>query len=172
MNLFTICDNTRAIAQSLDDRLLIRTIVESAQMLSTAIHCNDKIIDKPEGIYKKYNANEEHNVWVRESRQNYKWTFFYLVDCLTEFQYRFGKIHETYNIASKFAMYEDKFPNKGFTEFPRKFNKEYTNYQHLMDIPNVFNAYQEYLKTKWTIESRRGNVPSWTKREKPEFYSN
>ena len=61
MNLFTISDNTQYCARNLDDVLLRKTIVEAAQMLSTAIIINDKIKDKPEGIYKKYNANEEHN---------------------------------------------------------------------------------------------------------------
>ena len=56
MNLFTISDNTQYCARNLDDVLLRKTIVEAAQMLSTAIIINDKIKDKPEGIYKKYNT--------------------------------------------------------------------------------------------------------------------
>ena len=85
MNLYTTSDNTRACVSALDDYLLGRTIVEAAQMISTAINLNDKIKEKPEGLYSNYNANEEHNVWVRESKYNFKWTFMYLLDALNEF---------------------------------------------------------------------------------------
>ena len=46
MNLFTISDNTQYCARNLDDVLLRKTIVESAQMLSTAIILNDKIKER------------------------------------------------------------------------------------------------------------------------------
>lgn len=170
MNLFTISDNTKFCIQSLDDVLLRKTIVESAQMLSTAIHCNDNIKVKPDMIYKKYNANEEHNVWVRESKYNFKWTLFYLIDALNEYQYRFNKVHDTYKIAQIVAQYEDMFPNIDMTPFPRKFNKTYDNYKYLMNMSDTYLAYKQYLITKWNNETLDGKKPIWTKRNKPEFY--
>lgn len=170
MNLFTTSDNTKFCVQSLDDVLLRKTIVESAQMLSTAILLNDKIKIKPENIYKKYNANEEHNVWVRTNKSNYKWTLMYLIDALMEYNYRFNKNHETWNVAQILTQYENNFEEGEMTDFPRKFNQSYENYDYLMNIKNTFQAYKEYLNTKWKVETKKGNVPMWTKRNKPEFY--
>ena len=152
MNLFTICDNTKMCAEALDDVLLGKTIIESAQMLSTAILLNDKIKEKPENIYKKYNANEEHNVWVRESKSNYRWTLFYLNDCLNEFRYRFGKEHDTRKLAATFYVYENYFPTNNMTEFPRKFSKDLENYDELMNIKDTFFAYKQYLCSKYLLK--------------------
>lgn len=170
MNLFTISDNTKHCIQSLDDVLLRKTIVESAQMLSTAVHLNDEIIDKPECLYKVYNANEEHNAWVRESKYNYKWTFYYLMDGLMEYRYRFDKNHDSWRVAQVFSQYEDLFPNIGMTPFPRKFNKEYENYNELMNMKDTFKAYKLYLITKWKKETADNKTPIWTRRDKPDFY--
>lgn len=170
MNLFTISDNTQYCARNLDDVLLRKTIVESAQMLSTAIILNDKIKEKPEGIYKKYNANEEHNKWVRESKYNYKWTYMYLIDCLKEYQYRFSKTHDTHKLAYIFPQYENDFPLIDMTPFTRKFNQSYENYQELMNMKDTCNAYKTYLITKWEKETIDGKEPLWTNREKPDFY--
>ena len=139
-------------------------------MLSTAIIINDKIKDKPEGIYKKYNANEEHNQWVRESKYNYKWTYMYLIDCLNEYQYRFDKTHDTHKLAFIFPQYENYFPLIDMTPFTRKFNQNYENYNQLMETKNTCNAYKQYLITKWQKETLDGKAPIWTKREKPDFY--
>ena len=171
MNLFTISDNTKHCVQSLDDVLLRKTIVESAQMLSTAIQLNDKIKNKPEGLYKIYNANEEHNAWVRESKYNFKWTFYYLIDALNEYRYRFDKNHDTWRVAQLIPQYEDTFPNVSITPFPRKFNKEYENYDELMNMKDTFKAYKLYLATKWKKETADNKIPTWTKRDKPDFYN-
>ena len=170
MNLFTISNNTNDCAKALDDVLLSKTIVESAQMLSTAIHMNDKIIDKPEGIYKKYNANEEHNQWVRASKSNYKWTFFYLTSCLNEYHYRFGKYHDTYNLVPTISVYENYFPLTDMTPFTRKFSKDLENYEELMNIKDTCVAYKKYLATKWKEKTLKGKEPVWTNRTKPDFY--
>ena len=170
MNLFTTSDNTKACVQALDDVLLGKTIIESAQMLSTAIHLNDKIVEKPEGIYKKYNANEEHNKWVRENQTNYKWTVHYLLDGLTEFHYRFGKPHDTWNVAKIVVQYENDFEQGEMTPFTRKFSKDTENFDELMSMTNTCQAYQQYLCTKWRTKTTQGKSPIWTKRGAPEFY--
>lgn len=170
MNLFTTSDNTKACVQALDDVLLGKTIIECAQMLSTAIHLNDKIKEKPEGIYKKYNANEEHNRWVRENKSNYKWATHYLLDGLEEFYYRFEKPHDTWNVAKIVIQYESAFEDGEMTPFTRKFSKETKNYDELMEMKNTFYAYQKYLSTKWQTKEEQGKAPVWTKRGAPEFY--
>ena len=84
--------------------------------------------------------------------------------------YRFNKNHETWNVAQILTQYENNFEDGEMTDFPRKFNQSYENYDYLMNIKNTFQAYKEYLNTKWKVETKKGNVPMWTKRNKPEFY--
>lgn len=175
MNLFTICDNPKACVQALDDILLRKTVLEAAQMISTAIRLNNKIdIDIPDDIlYKVYNAGEEHNTWVRETQKNYRWTYYYLMEALAEYEYRFGKQHDAKKIALVTSKYEPYFPKGDMTPFPRKFNKDYPNYHELMEMENTYEAYRKYLITKWNADSKeedKRKIPVWTKRDKPEFY--
>lgn len=184
MNLFTISNNPSFCIQSLDDVLLRKTILESAQILSTAIHVqkDEGIIEEdiPDCLYKSYNAGEEHNVWARESQLNYRWTFYYLLAGLDELKYRFNDTHDAaLRVVPYVSKYEKYFPNVPMTPFPRKFNQSYENYRELMEMPDTFRAYKEYLITKWNKNKEKIQkegkedkriFSGWTKREQPEFY--
>ena len=170
MNLYATSDNTRACVSALDDYLLSRTIVEAAQMISTAVNLNDKIKNKPEGLYKTYNASEEHNVWVRESKYNYKWTFMYLLDGLNEYKERMGQPHKCWKIAQITGMLDVYFPDVPMTPFPRKFKKELPEYDELMNMKDTFEAYQKYLCLRWKENVKEGRLPHWTRTAPPEFF--
>lgn len=175
MNLFTISDNPKICFQALDDILVRKGLLEAAQMISTAIRVNADNIEEPipdDVLYKTYNAGEDHNVWVRSNQKNYRWTFYYLMAGLEEYQYRWGKQHDAWKIARYASQFEKYFPKGDMTPFPRRFNKDYENYHELMEMNDTFKAYQKYLVTKWdrdTGEDLR-KKPTWTKREPPEFY--
>lgn len=179
MNLYTISTNPKECFQALDDIILRKTLLESGQMISTAIRVfkRDGIIEEeiPEDVlYKMYNMGEEHNVWVRETQGNYRWTFYYLMAGLDEYQYRFDKRHDAWKIAGIANHYEKYFPEGRMTPFPRKFNKSYDNYDDLMKIEDTCLAYKKYLITKWNNDTQCEDgrkKPIWTKREKPEFYT-
>jgi hypothetical protein len=171
MNLFTTSDNPEACIRVLDDVLLTKALLESAQMISCAIRLNE-YIDEPipeESLYKVFNASEEHNVWVRENRSNYRWAFYYLIAALNEYQYRYKKIHDATKVAHVAMKFEKYFPEGKMTPFPRKFNKEYENYRDLMNIKDTFKAYKEYLITKWQKKFTEGKKVTWTGREEPDF---
>lgn len=188
MNLFTISDNPTICIQSLDDILLRKTLLESAQILSTAIRVKKEegIIEEdiPESLYKSYNAGEEHNTWARESQANYRWTFYYLLAALDELKYRFNDVHDAaIKIAPYVSKYEKYFPPIPMTPFPRKFNQSYSNYRELMEMDDTFKAYKLYLIEKWKTNQEKFNkkleetgvedkriFSGWTKRGQPEFY--
>lgn len=169
MNLYTISDNPSICIGALDDFLLNRTIIESAQLLSTAIQENDAIKVKPEGIYKSFNANETHNVWIRESKYNYKWVFMYLLEALRQFKLRTGKPHKAWDVARNLSEYEMYFPDVPMTPFPRKFKKDLPEYNELMNMKDTFEAYKKYLKLRWNENVKDGRPPHWTRTAPPEF---
>lgn len=169
MNLYTISDNPVLCIQSLDDFLLTRTIVESAQLLSTAIQENEAIKVKPEGIYKSFNPSETHNVWIRESKYNYKWVFLYFIEGLKEFKRRTGKNHKAWDVSRNLMEYETYFPDIPMTPFPRKFKKELSQYDELMNMKDTFEAYRNYLNIRWDEMITEGREPSWTNCEKPSW---
>ena len=39
-----------------------------------------------------------------------------------------------------------------------------------MNMKDTFKAYKLYLSTKWKKETADNKIPTWTKRDKPDFY--
>ena len=121
MNIFVLDEDPTIAAQSQCDKHVVKMIVESAQMLSTAHRMLDgKLIMKPsksgkrmvkyydlyEGAddleaellyYKAVHHGHPCTVWTMESSENYKWHWEHFYALCKEYTYRYGKTHETEN---------------------------------------------------------------------------
>jgi hypothetical protein len=96
MNIFVVDQDTYKSAQALDDLRLNKMIVETAQILSTAMHLRGYAgIDR---IYKPTHQNHPCCVWARESSENYKWLLLYFCDLIEVRNNRTGKRHKTEEI--------------------------------------------------------------------------
>lgn len=107
MNIFALSNDPGEAARFQHDRHVIKMILESAQMLSTACHLEPGFMDllPPQYVptlYKPTHANHPCNVWVRKSRNNFAWLTLHLDALLAEYHRRFQKTHKTYNIALGF----------------------------------------------------------------------
>jgi len=91
VNIFLLDKDPIKCAQYHCDSHVVKMILESAQLLSTAHH----ILGGDGGVYKKTHENHPCAVWVRESRANYSSLWFLMVCLGREYTYRFGKIHKT-----------------------------------------------------------------------------
>jgi hypothetical protein len=79
---------------------VVKMIVESAQLLSTAHHVLDGD-NAVKGIYKKTHANHPSAVWTRESIGNYMWLRDHALALLNEYGLRYHKLpsnHATFNV--------------------------------------------------------------------------
>jgi hypothetical protein len=91
VNIFLLDKDPIKCAQYHCDSHVIKMILESAQLLSTAHH----VLGGDGGVYKKTHENHPCAVWVRETRANYCYLWF-LMTCLgKEYTYRYGKTHKT-----------------------------------------------------------------------------
>jgi len=107
MNIFALSNDPREAARFQHDRHVIKMILESAQMLSTACHLDPGFMAVlPEqyapNLYKPTHANHPCNIWVRESKANFVWLTLHLEALLAEYHRRFQKTHKTYNVALGF----------------------------------------------------------------------
>lgn len=96
MNLFTTSANPRTSAIDLPDKLVVKMILETAQLLSTA-HYEIDGATEVEGtpLYRPTHRNHPSAVWVRASRDNYLWAFDHFVALCEEYTSRYGKTHAT-----------------------------------------------------------------------------
>ena len=94
MNIFYLDPNPRTAAQWQCDRHVVKMILESAQMLSTAHRelDGDSWADEV-GLYKRTHKNHPSTVWARSSKPQYDWLYEHFYHLCDEYRYRYGKEH-------------------------------------------------------------------------------
>ena len=94
MNIFMLDYNPILAARMHCDKHVVKMILESAQMLSTA----HRVLDGDDYadaniLYKPTHKNHPSNVWVRENHDNYRWLHFLFLHLLLEYEKRYNKTH-------------------------------------------------------------------------------
>ena len=91
MNLFYLDRDPVVAAQMQCDRHVVKMILETAQMLSTA-HVE---LDGVQVAYKATHKNHPSTVWVRERASHYLWAYRHMMALGREYTRRYGKVHKT-----------------------------------------------------------------------------
>lgn len=100
MNIFFVNDDPYAAAEDLVDKHVVKMIVETAQLLSTAhrlIDGDDKHFiddDRQDVLYKVTHRNHPCAIWARTSIKNYLWLVDHFDGLLKEYTRRYHKIHK------------------------------------------------------------------------------
>ena len=120
MNIFYVNRNAKIAAQEMCDKHVVKMILESAQMLSTA----HRVLDGDEyansvGLYKMAHKNHPSTKWVRQSYQHYKWLYDHMVALMQEYTYRYGKHHATERLLVPLREYPQAIPVSGFVDPPQ-----------------------------------------------------
>lgn len=92
MNIFVLDTDPQNCARYHCNKHVIKMILETAQLLSTAHHVLD---GTSPSTYKKTHPNHPCAKWVRETSANYRWTWKLLDALCEEYTLRYGKKHKT-----------------------------------------------------------------------------
>lgn len=90
MNVFYLDPSPVLCAQYHYDKHVVKMILESAQLLSTAHHLCGK-----GGPYKVTHQNHPSAIWARSSLNHYSWLYCLMMALGREYNYRYGKVHKT-----------------------------------------------------------------------------
>lgn len=179
MNIFYLDKDPRQCAEWMVDKHVVKMIVETAQLLSTAHRIIDgmevQLVLEKDGKRRKksvwvlddarndifYNATHRNHpsaVWVRQAVENYNWCVDHLFALGDEYTHRYGKQHATIRKLG----YEIQSPPHGlrdwdWTQPPSAMGAEFI----ISDDPIV--NYRNYYKHGKT------NLHSWKKRSVPEW---
>lgn len=117
MNIFYIDKDPHKAAQAMTDKHVIKMILESAQLLSTAHHVlGSNTKEYLEALYRPTHINHPSAIWVRESLANYKWLYNHFMSLCEEYTERYGKIHLTEKKLALLLCHTPKdIPNIGLT---------------------------------------------------------
>jgi len=103
MNIFYLSDYPHLCAEFHCDKHVVKMILETAQMLSTAHHELDGE-NAVEGIYKSTHKNHPSNIWVRENYGNYQYTWELLYHLLEQYKIRYKKTHATHRLLDPLSI--------------------------------------------------------------------
>lgn len=159
MNIFATSDNPYLCARWLDDKRLVKMILETAQLLCTAANFHG--YSTP---YKSTHVNHPCSVWARETQGNYEWLVDHFEFLCCEYYYRYGRYHECYKLMDIFdtVYLPDSYEYK-LTPWP--------NCTEFKDISDVHKAYRKQMIAKWNRDKQAGRPPTWkVSSHKPEWY--
>ncbi len=137
MNIFVTSDCYMTCAKELCDKHVVKMILESGQMLSTAHRLCNGFQDN---VYKTAYKNHPCTIWTRRTSDNYIWHYNLWLCMCHEYKFRYNKIHTTYTKLVDYLCYIPKgIPFYKMTSFPCCMPDEYkiydcvhANYRHFI----------------------------------------
>lgn len=175
MNIFMVHSDPMIAAQSMVDRHVVKMILESAQLLSTAHRLLDgiqytgktatgrnvkrwRLDDTREGIlYQATHINHPSAVWCRASVENYAWLYKHFSALLQEYTFRYSKIHKCAGDLAQALASPPFMNNYHMTTMPCAMAKEY-----IVSDDTVTNYRNYYINGK-------KHLHKYTKRQPPDW---
>jgi len=165
MNLFVLDPSATTAAQLQCDKHVVKMILETAQMLSTAHReLGSSISD--ELLYKKTHVNHPSAVWIRKTVANYKWACDHFAALCDEYTFRYGKTHlSDTKFRDQFAYnLPHTLPDGELTPPPQCMPDEYkVSLRHHQDWDAATLAYQQYYGAE------KSSIARYTNRPTPNF---
>ena len=93
MNIFYFTTNQKINAKLLDDKRLVKMVLETTQLLSNGLFLNTN--DSP---YKPSHLKHPCSIWAGNSQANWNWLKIYGLELSKEYTRRYSKIHKCENI--------------------------------------------------------------------------
>ena len=156
MNIFFLDKTPSFSAQYLCDKHIPKMLLESAQMLSTAVQ---NYTDRIEELYKPAYSNHPMTKWVGFNRDCFSWALGNALWINNEYEYRFKKKHKSFKIIQNILdnNYINDIPDGFFKEPPQCMPDEYKDNDYV-------TAYRNYYKGEKTFAK-------WEKgRSQPEWW--
>ena len=155
MNIFVLDKDIEKCAQYHCDQHVVKMILESVQILCTAL--NKKGFTTP---YKSTHIKHPCVLWAEQSFENFLWLKSLALALNTEYRFRFERDtdHRSIFVLKEISKYSYK--NQGLTEFAQAMPDKYK-------VPgDAVKAYRQFY-----LGEKMG-FAKWTKRSVPEWARN
>lgn len=159
MNIFVTDTCPVESAVALDDKRVVKMALESAQMLSTALHLIEGTPVPPP--YRINHKNHPCTIWARTTKENYRWLLEHFVALCDEYTLRYGKVHASSLHLDTFKAALDFVQDGPLTPF--------ANCTIFKEETDTVKAYREFMIHKWkNLDSRK---PTWKNRQSPLWFT-
>ncbi|WP_456294837.1 pyrimidine dimer DNA glycosylase/endonuclease V [Vibrio sp. AK197] len=154
MNIFVLDQDIEKCAQYHCDQHVVKMILESVQLLCTAL--NKKGFVTP---YKSTHLKHPCVLWVEESYDNFLWLYRLTLALNQEYRYRYNKQQDHKSIAVLAQIADYRYPSKGLTPFAQAMPDEFK-----VEGDPIAAYRQFYLGDK-------ARFAKWTRRAQPDWFS-
>ena len=174
MNVFYLHEDPQICAQMHADKHVVKMIVVSGQMMSSAHRVLDgtewydrtinnrrikrwRLDDDRENIlYKASHINHPSNIWLRESTDHYKWLFLLWGFLINEYEQRYGKDHKSIELHPYVKNPPLSMYKKGWVPPPPAMPDEYK-------VPNdsILSYRNFYNGSKSRFATWKNTPPNW-----------
>ncbi|MCF7886737.1 MAG: pyrimidine dimer DNA glycosylase/endonuclease V [Candidatus Marinimicrobia bacterium] len=153
MNIFVLDNDIKKCAHYHCDQHVIKMILESTQILCTAL--NLKGYKTP---YKSTHTKHPCVKWVGKSYSNFKWLTELAYELNGEYKYRYEKDTDHKSIATLESIQQYSYEDLGLMEFVQAMPEEY---KVPGDPVQAYRNFYNYDKSRFA---------TWTKRPQPPWF--
>ncbi|HJD56944.1 MAG TPA: pyrimidine dimer DNA glycosylase/endonuclease V [Rickettsia endosymbiont of Sericostoma sp.] len=165
MNIFVTNNCPIISAQALDNKRVVKMVLETAQLLSTAIFINSGVTYQH--IYKPTHMKHPCTIWAALNIGNWDWLFQHFLALCEEYSFRYNKKHATTRLLPYLLEHRADIQDGIITPFANctKSESMQVDFKHISD---PCEAYRKYLNAKWHYDKL---PPKWINREPPLWYN-
>lgn len=161
MNIFFVHHEPLVAASMLSDKHVVKMILESAQLLSTAHRVLDgtkttivnkgrkKTVYKLDGsldetLYSATHVNHPSAVWARQTAINYAWLLLHFKGLLCEYTTRYKKEHACSKLAAILSQVPQNISTEPLTIPPCAMDDQYKIHANPVSMKEVVENYRNY----------------------------
>lgn len=171
MNIFVLDEDPLSAASMMCDKHVVKMILESCQLLSTAHHFLDGKQVLVEGTKRNYSSYSNGNnnickctminhpctIWVRANKSNYMWLWNHAYSLCKEYTLRYGKEHAMEKMLIMELCHPPiNIPQGNITPFAQAMPEKYKH----ADAVVAYRAYYVYEKSRFA-KWKNNNIPEW-----------
>jgi|TARA_R110000823_G_scaffold3187_4_gene12434 hypothetical protein len=157
MNIFFLDKSPELAAKYLCDKHVPKMLLESSQMLSTAIqrHLGGTIGE----LYKPAYPKHPMTIWVGDNKNNFKWALENASFINKQYEVRFNKKHKSNRVIEfiKYWDFSDSIPQGDMTNPPQCMPDNYKGKSHVIAYRKYYKGDKSYF-AKW---EKGVAMPTW-----------
>lgn len=151
MNIFATDLSPKRAALALDSQRVIKLILESGQMLSTAIQVEHPDYAFVNGLYRMAHKNHPCSIWARETEANYLWLCDHMDHLADLYKRAYKRTHSTSRLSDALRSASQFIPPGELTPFANCAQNLGlgVTYAHVKD---PVQAYRKYLLRRYELQ--------------------
>ena len=155
MNYFYVEKDPTSAAQALCDKHVVKMILETAQMLSTA----HRLTESPQAdfVYKPTHSNHPSTKWLRSSQIAYKHGLQHLCALFDEYRHRYNKTHATERLLPYLSQVPEALPDLPFVDPPQCMYDECRHSDTVEAYRSYYRVRRNEIDMRWTNRE----IPAW-----------